>query len=105
MDRTRENANPLQRLIGEELSAVVFIRDYVQLQFDGPGLTAVSDPKVIVDGRTYQVTAPGYRDALCERIGHTVNQAQVIEGEEIRIDFDDGSANLRVSKSGELRWT
>lgn len=36
----------LQCLIGEQLSAVVFVQDYVQLQFDGYQLTTYTTPLV-----------------------------------------------------------
>ena len=91
MDQTNENSNPLQLIIGEELSAVVFVRDYVQLQFDGPGLTAINDPTVVVGGRAYTTTTAGYRDALCGQIGHSVVSAEVASDMEITIEFDDGS--------------
>lgn len=91
MDRIKDAQNALEPLVGEQLSAVVFIRDYIQLQFDGPGLTAINDPTVIANGCTYRVSTPGYRDALCERIGHSVVSAEVAEVEEIKIEFDDHS--------------
>lgn len=34
----------LRHLVGLEVSAVSFVRDYVELHFDGPVLRAVSDP-------------------------------------------------------------
>jgi hypothetical protein len=91
MDLANEKSDPLQPLVGEELSAVVFVRDYIQFQFDGPGLTAVNDPTVEAQGRIYQPAVQGYRDALCERIGHSVVSAEIAEGQEIRIEFDDHS--------------
>jgi hypothetical protein len=35
---------PLRMLIGREISAVCFVRDYVELHFDGPVLRALSNP-------------------------------------------------------------
>jgi len=91
MSVSNEKSNPLQPLVGRELSAVVFVRDYVQFQFDGPTLTAVNDPIVLANRCTYQSPTPGYRDALCERIGHAVIAADFAEGEELRIELDDQS--------------
>ena len=34
----------LRQLVGLEVSAISFVRDYVELHFDGPVLRAVSDP-------------------------------------------------------------
>jgi hypothetical protein len=35
-----------RRLVGQELSGVVFVRDYIQLQSDDRGLTALTLPAV-----------------------------------------------------------
>jgi hypothetical protein len=83
--------NPLEPIIGKQLSAVVFVQDYVQLQFDGSGLTAVTLPTVEVGEKQLAWGMPGYRDLLCERIGKLVTAASVTEGQQIRIEFDDGS--------------
>ena len=37
-------ALPLQILVGRETGAVSFVRDYVELHFDGPVLRALADP-------------------------------------------------------------
>ena len=37
----------LQMLIGEQLSAVTFVQDYLQLHFDGPRLTVFSHAVVM----------------------------------------------------------
>lgn len=82
----------IRSLVGRELSGVVFIRDYIQLQFDDRGLTAVTLPIVIASGQAYSLGMQGYRDALCERIGQRVADASSREGEEIKLKFADGSA-------------
>ena len=81
----------VQRLVGRELSSVTFVRDYVQLGFDGPILNAVTLPMVRVGRRRYKPIGPGYRDALCGRIGRSVEKASVQENEAFRISFDDGT--------------
>jgi hypothetical protein len=92
LDQNSMKANALDVLAGQELNAVVFIKDYVQLQFDDSGLTAVTNPAVTTGVNVYGFGSSGYRDALCERIGRTVTKAHLAEEEEIRIDFDDGTA-------------
>jgi len=42
----KEKTNHLDRLIGEQLSAVQFIQDYLQLHFDGQGLTCYIWPEI-----------------------------------------------------------
>jgi hypothetical protein len=73
------------------LTSVIFVMDYVQLDFDGPRLTAVTLPTVEVEGVRLKFGQPGYRDALCERIEHTVVRADAIADESLRIEFDDRS--------------
>lgn len=84
----RERREALAPIVGEELSSVEFIRDYVSLHFDGPRLDALNDPLVIVEKRVFTASEPGWRDALCERISATVVTASVGEAE-ITIMFDD----------------
>jgi hypothetical protein len=64
--------NGLESLIGEQLSAVTFVMDYVQLHFDGAVLTAFTGPTVDSDGRRVQFPGTGSRDALCSLIGSMV---------------------------------
>lgn len=91
---------PLACIVGEQLSAVVFVQDYVQLQFDGPVITAITVPTVTVAGVTFRWGMPRYRDMLCERIGKIVHAASINEGQEIRIEFDETSS-ISISLSPE----
>jgi hypothetical protein len=86
-ERERRALTPI---VGEKLSSVEFVMDYVQLRFDGPTLTAFTMPVVAADGRVFRVGEPGYRDALCERIAVLVTAADV-SAEAIAIDFADGA--------------
>lgn len=88
--------DPLGPLRGEQLSAVTFVADYVQLWFDGPCLSAYSLPVVSAGGISYHWGEPGYRDALCGCIGKTVDDAGVVEGQHIRLDLSDG-ASIEIS--------
>jgi hypothetical protein len=92
----------LQEIIGEQLSSVEFVQDYVQLHFDGPILTTFVWPVVSTHGKTTRVGEPGYKDALCARIGRNVHTADVIEGAEVLVEFEDGariSISLRPENS------
>jgi len=62
----------LQTIVGRELSSVEFVRDYCQLRFDGPTLTAVTQPVVENKEREYRWGQSGFRDEVCERIGRKV---------------------------------
>jgi hypothetical protein len=87
----RSTERALESIVGRELSAVVFVRDYIQLQFDGAGLSALNLPMIKVGQQTLAFGEPGYRDALCERIGRAVRSASVEENERILMEFEDGS--------------
>jgi hypothetical protein len=63
------HATHIEGLIGEELSAIYFARDYVELSFDGPVVRSLTTPTVHVDGYRHQFPDAGSRDALCEIIG------------------------------------
>jgi hypothetical protein len=79
-------------LVGESLSSVEFIMDYVQLRFNGSDLTALVWPQVQNPDRTLSESDIGYRDALCALIGAVVGNAEVRENEFLRIAFEDGRA-------------
>jgi len=86
----------LRRLIGRDVSSVEFVRDYVQLRFDGPTLTAVTTPSVSAGGRVYRWKDGGYRDMLCGRIGKHVTAAEIVANEYLRLCFEDG-VDLSIS--------
>ena len=85
-----ENISPLQIIVGEKLSSVTFVMDYVQLGFDGPLLTAYSGPEVSFGGKVFAWGEPGFRDVLCDRIGAIVRQAEAVDDDAIRISLGDG---------------
>ena len=71
--------NKIEDLMGEEISAVSFVRDYVEFHFDGPVLRSVSDPVVIANAIAYRFPEPSSRDALCGVIGSTVRTLKLEE--------------------------
>jgi hypothetical protein len=62
----------LEALIEEELGSVVFVMDYVQLDFSAARFTAYVWPTVTIGETTLQFGDRGYRDALCAFITHEV---------------------------------
>jgi hypothetical protein len=78
-------------IIGEQLSSVTFVQDYLQLNFDGPCLTAYTWPVVEIAGLCYHWGEQDYRNQLCERIARIVLSVSVTEGDAIRIGLDDGA--------------
>lgn len=79
----------LGRLVGEELAAVHFVRDYVELSFDGPTLRIFSGPTVVLDDASASFPESGSRDLLCDLIGRTVQSAGE-RGGALVLQFDRG---------------
>ena len=89
----------LEAIVGQELSAVEFVQDYVQLRFDGPLVSFYEWPDVFREEGSYAFGEPEYRNILCAVIGESVAAASVEEGEAIEIEFENGvtvRASLRV---------
>lgn len=81
----------LLELVGRELAAVTFVMDYVQLLFGGPVLNLYVWPRLRTPLREFEFGEPGYRDALCARIGQTVREAADDPEQELRLTFADES--------------
>jgi len=78
-------------LRGEQLSAVTFVQNYVQLWFDGPGIN-VTNPLQVTSGDQCLVSGqPGFRDLLCGQIAKKSRRVEYLRGEAFRITFEDGS--------------
>jgi hypothetical protein len=74
----RTLADALSELVGQPLSSVEFVQDYVQLHFDGPTLTAYTPPTVSFESAvTLAWEDAGYRDSLCKQIGSVVHRSEV----------------------------
>ena len=81
-----QTQNPLAPLLEQQLSAVVFVQDYLQLDFDGHRLTFNIWPIVSTPNGEFSFSSPGYRDALCSLISKTVSA--VSSGEDrVEISF------------------
>ena len=78
----------IRSLVGESVSGVAFVMDYVEFHFDGRVLRALSNPILVGDGSRATFPEVGSRDALCSIIGRTVTEVVVDEDVEIRLTFD-----------------
>jgi hypothetical protein len=84
-----EQSHGPQILVGEQLNAVTFVLDYVQVHFNGPILTFFVPVHVqLLDQR---LAFPGQdgRDALCGLIGAEVASVQA-DADTIELEFRDG---------------
>lgn len=88
----------LNEIVGTELGSVVFVRDYVQFNFDGPIITFVVDPQVTARGVERTFPNDGSRDYLCALIGKKITGARR-SGDRIHIDFE-GEGAVSVSTLG-----
>ena len=103
----------LEAIVGQELSAVEFVQDYVQLRFDGPVVSFFEWPDVFREEGSYAFGEPEYRNVLCGVIGESVSAASVEEGEAIEIEFENGvtvRASLRLEdisgpEGGSISYT
>jgi hypothetical protein len=81
-----------QHIVGRQLSAVTFVMDYVQLQFDPPpGLNALTPITVCSGERTASSGDESFRNLLCEQIAKIVASVSLKDEESLSFTFEDGS--------------
>ena len=79
-------------LSGEQLSAVEFVGEHLQLRFGEGLLTLYVWPDVAdADGISVGFGQPGYRDALCSAIGESVTEAQLHDDAALTVEFENGT--------------
>ena len=81
----------ISAIVGEELTAVEFVQDYLQLRFDGPLLTLYGWPHVLLSEYSVAFGEPEYRNALCGQIGETVEEAELDEGNALTVKLENGT--------------
>jgi len=64
-----ERYEALNQLVGEEINAIAFVMNFVEVHFNGPILTCYTPPILECRGRTFVFPHEGSRDALCGLIG------------------------------------
>jgi len=99
-----ESTDPLISLVGRELAAVTFVRDYIQISFDGPYLTAVVDPVLHVDNKTYHRGEHDYNNVLIAFINRSVTRVTVEDGREIVLVFEDNSNIILSLRREDLQF-
>ena len=93
-------SDPIQQIVGEQLSAITFVQDYLQLHFDGPTLNAMTVVTVITSQGRAQMGDDQFRNLLCSCITKHVNRVELMNHEALVIHFSDGSL-VSVSLRGE----
>ncbi|UPG88176.1 hypothetical protein L2Y96_12175 [Luteibacter aegosomaticola] len=89
-----------EALVGRQLSAVTFVMDYFQLDFDGNRLTVYGPPVISLE----QEIQGGFRDRLCAFIAHDVTSVREVENVALYILFE-GFGQLSVLLDEESRVT
>lgn len=81
------------QLVGEDLSGVVFVRDYLQLQFNPPAQLSVYSASVVVNvkGTVAKFGEAPFANLILSLIGSAVSAVRVVEGQSFRVAFADGS--------------
>jgi hypothetical protein len=77
----------LSAIEGEELRAVAFVEDYLELRFGAPLLTLYAWPYVMHTEYSVAFGEPEYRNALCALIGEQVSTASLEESSALTIEF------------------
>jgi hypothetical protein len=89
-------------ILGEELVAVEFVQDYLQLRFEAPLLTLYSWPHVLLSEFSIAYGEPEYRNALCSLIGEKVEQATLEEGDSLTLKFENDTVLALSLREEEL---
>lgn len=90
----------LQGFVGEQLSAVTFVQDYLQLHFDGPILSVFTVVTVITPKGRAKTGDDQFRNLLCSCITKHVAHVQLMNHEALALHFADGRL-ITVSLRGE----
>ena len=83
--------NELDHIIGQKLSAIVFIMDYYQFQFDGPSFDVLTPVTVISSGGRARSGDDQFRNLVCGQIDKVVCSVSLRIGEALTVAFDDDS--------------
>jgi hypothetical protein len=75
---------------GEDLKAVEFVEDYLQLRFGEPLLKLYEWPHVLLTDFSVAFGEPEYRNALCAQIGETVATAVLEQDDALTVEFGNG---------------
>ncbi|HRK58356.1 MAG TPA: hypothetical protein PLI74_01840 [Candidatus Kapabacteria bacterium] len=94
-----ESDSILYQIKGEKLSAVIFVLDYVQLDFDGKKLSCYIFPDVHINSKLLHFPETGYRDSLCRLLGNNVTSISIIKAVGITINFDSDYIHCPLNRS------
>ena len=76
-------------LVGEKLSSVTFVLDYLQLDFDDSGFTMFIWPVILSENKKAFYGEDQYRNRLCALIAKVVTRIDYVENIFLNIVFDE----------------
>lgn len=88
-DAPRAPALPFDDVIGNELAAVTFVRDYLQLSFDSPPLTLWVWPRIHREETVLRRGDAGYAESLIALIGRRLVAADELLDLGLTLDFEE----------------
>jgi len=88
----QEQTDPSRQIVGEQLSGVTFVMDYLQLQFNPPPTINAYTPVTVSSGGTTCVSGDDqFRTRRCEQITKIVKSVVIKDEAAFVITFEDGS--------------
>lgn len=93
----------IKSIVGEPVSAVSFVQDYVEFHFDGRVIRSLTNPILTVDDNNYCFPKAGSRDELCKLIGKELKD--VIVEDDVRIDlvfFGGSKVTISLANSDRI---
>ncbi len=84
-------SDPFKQLEGEQLGAVTFVQDYLQLHFDGPAINVYMPISVQAGGATVRSGDIQFRNVLCGQIAKIVRSVSFQKAEALTLTFNDDS--------------
>lgn len=93
--------SPLTAIVGEYLSSITFVMDYLQIGFSDYRFNMYSWPVVFMGNQTFSRANNGYKDAICSLIGETLAEIEEYLDKGLTLGFKNASSivlPLRVGK-------
>lgn len=91
------DSKELDKLLHAKVCAVVFVLDYLQIQFDNSVATFLEFPKAVVQDRIHSYGETNYRNILCDFIGSAVSSIDYRKDESFVLTFDKGSIFISLA--------
>ena len=85
-------------LVGQEVSAVCFVRDYVELHFDGPIVRALTDPIGLYGCQPWRFPHPSALALMRKYIGQIVDDFTIVPDRYAQLAFGEHSFTIPLDQ-------